>query len=115
MDAQIHPEVLEERPPEFIASWFHSGKSFVEQNGWFFVGAGLLFYCLWIKVQPYIKKFREQQEERRYAAFCHKNPDLVRTRQEAMETARQRLQTEHDERAKLHAEKMKQVCNNSCM
>lgn len=108
MNANIHPEVLEERPPEFAASWFHWGKSFIEQSGWFVVGAGVLFYCLWIKMQPYIKKFREQQEERRYAAFCHKNPDLVCARQEAMEVARQRLQTEHDEKAKLCAEKVKQ-------
>lgn len=108
MDAQIHPDVLEETPPEFVASLFHWGKSFIEQNGWFVVGAGVLFYCLWIKMQPYIKKFREHQEERRYAAFCHKNPDLVFARQEAMEAARQRLQTELDEKAELHAEKVKQ-------
>jgi hypothetical protein len=50
-----------------------TGKSFIEQNGWFLLGAGVLFCCLWIKMQPYIKKFREQQEERRYAAFCHKS------------------------------------------
>jgi len=50
-----------------------AGRSFIEQNGWFLVGAGVLFYCLWIKMQPYIKKFREHQEERRYAAFCHKS------------------------------------------
>jgi hypothetical protein len=30
-----------------------------------------------------------------------------------MEATRQRLQAELDEKAKLHAEKVKQVCNNS--
>jgi flagellar biosynthesis/type III secretory pathway M-ring protein FliF/YscJ len=104
----VHPEVLEERPPEIVAAVFHWGRSFIEQNGWFLVGAGVLFYCLWIKMQPYIKKFREHQEERRYAAFCHKNPDLVCARQVAMEAARQRLQAELDEKSKLHAEKVKQ-------
>ena len=43
------------------------------------------------------------------------DPDLVCARQVAMEAARQRLQTELDEKAKLHAEKVKQVCNNNCM
>jgi hypothetical protein len=49
--------------------------------------------------------------------FCHHiaDPDLVCARQEAMEAARQRLQAEHEEKAKLHAEKVKQVCNNSFM
>jgi len=108
MDAHIDPEVLEERPPEFLASVFHCGRSFIEQNGWFLVGAGVLFYCLWIKMRPYVKKFREYQEERRYAAFCHKNPGLVCARQEAMEAARHRLQAEHNEKAKLNAEKVKQ-------
>ena len=43
------------------------------------------------------------------------DPDLVRARQEAVEAARHRLQAEHDEKAKLHAEKVKQVCNNNCV
>jgi hypothetical protein len=49
--------------------------------------------------------------------FYHRiaDPDLVRARQVAMEAARQRLQAELDEKAKLHAEKVKQVCNNNCM
>jgi hypothetical protein len=43
------------------------------------------------------------------------DPDIVRARQEAMDASRQRLQEQHDERAKLYAEKMKEVCNNSCV
>jgi hypothetical protein len=50
-----------------------AGITFIEQNGWILLGAGVLVYCLWVKMQPYIKKWREQQDERRYAAFCHKS------------------------------------------
>jgi hypothetical protein len=42
------------------------------------------------------------------------DPDLVRARQEAMDASRQRLQEQHNEEAKLYAEKLKEVCNNSC-
>lgn len=111
MDAQInhiHPPTLEERPPEFISSWFYWGRTFIEQNGWILLGAGVLVCYLWVKIQPYIKKWRKQQDERRYAAFCHKNPDLVRSRQEAMDISRQRLQEQHDENAKVYAEKLKE-------
>lgn len=44
------------------------------------------------------------------------DPDLVRARQEAMDAARQRLQEEHNEKAKLYTEKLKEVCNKvACM
>jgi hypothetical protein len=43
------------------------------------------------------------------------DPDLVCARQEAMEATRHRLQTEHNEKAKLNAEKVKQVCGYSLL
>jgi hypothetical protein len=52
---------------------YSTGITFIEQNGWILLGAGVLFCYLWVKMQPYIKKWREQQDERRYAAFCHKS------------------------------------------
>ncbi|KDR21890.1 selenoprotein S-like isoform X1 [Zootermopsis nevadensis] len=108
MDAHIHPETLEEKPPEFLSSWIYLGKTFIQHNGWLLLGAGVILCCLWIRMKSYIEKFREQQEERRYAALWHKNPDLVHARQEAMEAARLRFQTEHDKKANQHAEKMKE-------
>jgi hypothetical protein len=50
-----------------------AGRAFIEQNGWILLGAGVLFFCLWVKMQPYIKKWREEQEKRKYAAFCNKS------------------------------------------
>ncbi|PSN51515.1 Selenoprotein S [Blattella germanica] len=108
MVAQIHPEVLEETPPQFLSSWFFSGLSFVEQYGWFLLGGGIMLYYLRRKVEPYILRWRERREERNFAALCHKNPDLIRSRQEAMDAARLQLQMRHDEQAKIHAEKMKE-------
>jgi hypothetical protein len=32
-----------------------------------------------------------------------------------MDAARQRLQEQHDEKATLYAEKLKEVCNDSCV
>jgi hypothetical protein len=52
---------------------YSAGKTYIEQNGWFVLGAGVLFYYLWIRMKPLIKKWREQQEGRSYAAFLHKS------------------------------------------
>jgi hypothetical protein len=52
---------------------YSTGITFIEQNGWILLGAGVLFCYLWVKMQPYIKKWRKQCDERRYAAFCHKS------------------------------------------
>ncbi|XP_069680272.1 selenoprotein S-like [Periplaneta americana] len=108
MDAHVHPETLKETPPEFVTKWLYFGKSFIEQNGWYLLGASLLLYYVWVKLQPYIRKWKEDQEERKFAALCHKYPDFIRTRQESLEVARLRLQMEHDKKAEEHAEKVKE-------
>lgn len=108
MDAEIHPEVLEETPPQFLSSLFYSSVAFIEEYGWYLLGAGLLLYYLRLRIEPYILRFKEQQEERKFTELCKKNPDLIRSRQEAMEAARQRMQEKFVEDARAYAEKLKE-------
>ncbi|KAJ9577695.1 hypothetical protein L9F63_005688, partial [Diploptera punctata] len=82
--------------------------SFIAQYGWYLLGAGLLLYYIRLKSEPYFMRLRELQEERKFAELCKKNPDLIRSRQEAMEAARLRMQEKLNEDAKMYAEKQKQ-------
>lgn len=101
--------------------------------GWYILGAAILLVYAWSKVKPHYEKWRKRKEEEEYAAQIHKSlyhqqfyifypavifltkgsyfsdPDLFRARQEAITAARLRMQEEHDQQAKLKAERAKEV------
>ncbi|KAK7867219.1 hypothetical protein R5R35_008396 [Gryllus longicercus] len=55
-------------------------------------------------IYPAIEKFRHTLADREMEAKLHKNPDLVRARQEALMEARRKMQEKHDAEAARMAE-----------
>ncbi|XP_067000827.1 selenoprotein S A isoform X2 [Anabrus simplex] len=108
MDEDIHPPTLQETPPEFLSSIFFRTVSFIEQNGWYLLGGGVILLYIWSKVNAVITKWLDDRAERDFQAKLHKDPDLFILRQQAQEVARLRLQQQHDAQARIAEEKRKE-------
>lgn len=100
-----HPQTLENENPTILYEGFNSVVAFLQAYGWFVVlGAALLFYVK-IKLNPSIEKWRKKKEQQEVFEF---DAAVTRTRQGAMDAARQRMQQKFDAQAAEFAEKQKE-------
>ncbi|XP_040574864.1 uncharacterized protein [Lepeophtheirus salmonis] len=73
---------------------------------WFILGFAAIAYYLYVHyIRNWIYNWRQRREEAKELASMKKNPDLWKSRLEAMEKARSRLQSEHEKAAATHASK----------
>ncbi|KAJ1520847.1 hypothetical protein ONE63_003935 [Megalurothrips usitatus] len=107
--SSYHPEKLEQTTPAIISDTVLFVQYIFSSFGWFILGGTILSLYLWSIAKPHLEKWRKQREEEEYAAQIHKNPDVYRARQEAIEAARLRMQEEHDRLARVKAERVKEL------
>lgn len=104
-DGFEHPDTLENENPAILYQGFNSVVQFLQAYGWFVViGIALLFYVK-SKLDPSIEKWRKKREQQEVYEF---DAAVTRTRQGAMESARQRMQQQLDEQASEYAAKQKE-------
>ncbi|QQP51954.1 Uncharacterized protein FKW44_013453 [Caligus rogercresseyi] len=77
---------------------------------WFLLGLAIVAYYVYSRfLRDALSDWSVRRERAKELEAIKKNPDLVRSRLEAMERARHRLQEEHERAANLQASKRAQV------
>lgn len=108
MDPYQPDSVLEQTSPAFLVEMWYQGTEFVASYGWYLLAAGVLLICFWNRIRDSVDKMIEKREEKAYEAKCKKDPDLVKSQQEAMEAARRKMQEQLNIKAQEYAAKMKE-------
>ncbi|XP_049794107.1 selenoprotein S-like [Schistocerca nitens] len=109
MEGAVHQETLEQTTPTFLLSYISAGVDILQNYGWYILGASLLCLYAWSKIKPHVYKWLKDREDRQFAAKYHKDPDLIYKRQDAIETARRRLEEKYAAEAAKAAEKRKEL------
>lgn len=82
----------------------------VYEYGWYFLALGLgLAYVYYTYLDPWIQERIKKNEEARYAAEIHKNPDAYRAKQLGMDAARQKMQEEYAKQNEQYRKKQEEL------
>ncbi|XP_059483683.1 selenoprotein S-like [Neocloeon triangulifer] len=110
VESNVHPETLNQKEPEIVGNIAFGVTSLLVNYGWHFIllGAVALFaWHTWLKHK--YETWRIEKEEREYDARYHKNPDIGKSRQEAIEAARKKQQEELTRASSLQVEIDKEI------
>ncbi|KAK6172445.1 hypothetical protein SNE40_016093 [Patella caerulea] len=95
----------ENETPEVVVNIFSSLLEIIQGYGWFILIAVVVAMYLKQKLNPTLERMAKQKEER--SEYKKYDSDTAQKRLEAMEKARQKLQSQFDEQASKFAEEQK--------
>ncbi|XP_045136799.1 selenoprotein S A-like [Portunus trituberculatus] len=111
----LHPPTLEQKNPTLVTSLVTKVLSFLIGYGWYVVGFMLVGFIAWNHLEPKIKRWLKKREDDQEAAEYHKNPDILLSRHQALDAARQKMQEQYNkvasdslEKRKVREEKMRE-------
>lgn len=103
----LHPPSLEQQNPALFTNLFMRVSSFMVSYGWYTLGFLLVGFLTWTRVEPKIKRWLRKRDDDQEAAKYHKNPDILLSRHQALDVARQKMQEQYNKAAYENLEKMK--------
>ncbi|KAK6963625.1 selenoprotein S [Biomphalaria glabrata] len=104
MDDESDESDLQNKDPAFIGAILSNVTEFLQLYGWFIVLALAAVYFLYSRIQPWLYRASQRREENSYKKL---DVGVAQSRLEAMEKARQKMQAELDEQARVFAEQLK--------